>query len=415
MDDFHAKTCLRFVPRTTESNYLDIISDDQGCWSYVGMLGGMQPVSLERYNCVYRGTAIHELMHAVGFFHEHTRNDRDDYVTIHYENVMPGYARAFDKDTNWQYVGEDYNYASIMHYGTYIYSTDWGHLNTIEPTDPNVWLLNPSDKYSMEESDARQINTLYAAELRLVLLTAAVAAVAASPTIPLAAKAMYNPNLFQGDIKGVAGQEPGRERAAILGPDYLWPRGEVPYVFGSSITTHQSSIIQAGMKDFHAKTCLRFVPRTTESDYLEIVSNDQGCWSYVGTIGGMQRLSLDINGCIYTGTAIHELMHAVGFFHEHCRNDRDEYVTIHYENVIAGYAYAFDKDTNWQYVGENYNYASIMHYGTYSFSTNWGTLKTIVPTDPNIVLVEAYDKYTMAASDANQINTLYAAECARRQ
>ena len=45
--------------------------------------------------------------------------------------------------------------------------------------------------------------------LRLVVVAAAVAAAAASPTIPLAAKAMYNPELFQGDIKGIAGQEPG--------------------------------------------------------------------------------------------------------------------------------------------------------------------------------------------------------------
>ncbi|MPC14603.1 Astacin [Portunus trituberculatus] len=46
---------------------------------------------------------------------------------------------------------------------------------------------------------------------------------------------MYNPDLFQGDIKGIAGQEPGNERAAILGPQYLWSGGVVPYVFGSSI------------------------------------------------------------------------------------------------------------------------------------------------------------------------------------
>lgn len=53
-------------------------------------------------------------------------------------------------------------------------------------------------------------------------------------------------------------------------------------------------------------------------------------------IGNMQRLSLDVNGCIYVGTAIHELMHAVGFYHEHCRNDRDDYVTINYNNVQDG-------------------------------------------------------------------------------
>ncbi|XP_045128612.1 astacin-like [Portunus trituberculatus] len=250
--------------------------------------------------------------------------------------------------------------------------------------------------------------------LRLILLATAVAAVAASPAMPLAAKAMYNPDLFQGDIKGIAGQEPGHERAAILGPQYLWSGGVVPYVFGSSITSHQRDIILQGMNDFHAKTCVRFVERTTQHDYIEIVSNDSGCWSYVGSIGGKQRVSLDVNGCIYVGTAIHELMHAIGFYHEHCRNDRDNYVTIHYENVMTGLESQFDKDSYYQYVGEGYNYASIMHYGTYAFSIQWGVKKTIIPTDPNVVLVEAYDKYEMEQSDANQINNLYAAECARR-
>ncbi|MPC14607.1 Astacin [Portunus trituberculatus] len=47
-----------------------------------------------------------------------------------------------------------------------------------------------------------------------------------------------------------------------------------------------------GMNDFHAKACVRFVERTTQRhDYIEIVSNYEGCWSYVGSIGGKQRIS----------------------------------------------------------------------------------------------------------------------------
>lgn len=67
----------------------------------------------------------------------------------------------------------------------------------------------------------------------------------------------------------------------------------------------------------------------------------------------------------------------------------------------------FTKDTYWRYVGEGYNYYSIMHYGTYAFSTFPGVLPTIVPIDANVVLTEPYDKYEMAQSDANEINNLY--------
>nr|AAL99079.1 zinc proteinase Mpc1 [Paralithodes camtschaticus] len=243
--------------------------------------------------------------------------------------------------------------------------------------------------------------------MKLLLLAALVASVAGTPTIPQAAKAMYNPDLSEGDIKGIAGQEPGHERAAILGDQYLWSGGVVPYVFGSSVSSSEQSVILDGMADFHAKTCVRFQHRSGEADYIEIVTNDSGCWSYVGTIGGQQRVSLDTYGCIYIGTVIHELMHAIGFYHEHTRNDRDDYVVIDFSHVISGMESNFNKDTYWRYVGEDYNYASIMHYGTYAFSDNWGIDATIVPTDPNVILTEAYDKYEMAQSDANEINTLY--------
>ncbi len=43
------------------------------------------------------------------------------------------------------------------------------------------------------------------------------------------------------------------------------------------------------------------------------------------------------------GTVVHELMHAVGFYHEHSRYDRDKYVTVHFGNVKAGRQHNFDK------------------------------------------------------------------------
>lgn len=66
------------------------------CWSYVGRFGGTQIVSLQPPdekgpNCLgSEGRAIHELLHALGIFHEQSRADRDKFVKIHLENVIPG-------------------------------------------------------------------------------------------------------------------------------------------------------------------------------------------------------------------------------------------------------------------------------------------------------------------------------------
>nr|XP_037292155.1 astacin-like metalloprotease toxin 5 [Rhipicephalus microplus] len=88
-------TCLRFVERTWEEHYIHIYSGI-GCYSYVGRIGGQQALSLGR-ECLYEGTVVHELLHAAGFYHMHSRPDRDEYLDILWNNIDPEYIDHFDK------------------------------------------------------------------------------------------------------------------------------------------------------------------------------------------------------------------------------------------------------------------------------------------------------------------------------
>lgn len=56
------------------------------------------------------------MMHTVGFFHEQSRTDRDDYITIIWPNILPGMEGQFEKYTSatTQTLGTEYDYNSIM-------------------------------------------------------------------------------------------------------------------------------------------------------------------------------------------------------------------------------------------------------------------------------------------------------------
>lgn len=91
------------------------------------------------------------------------------------------------------------------------------------------------------------------------------------------------------------------------------------------------------MGEFRANTCIRFVPRTNERDFLSIENNKTGCWSIVGHVGGRQKINLQSPGClIKVGTIMHELMHVCGFMHEQSRPDRDQFIEINWDNIEEG-------------------------------------------------------------------------------
>ena len=113
------KTEFHFVKKGSDSNvkHNNFISfeDQGGCFSSVGMRGGGKQIISLGPNCTV-GNTIHEIGHSLGLWHEQSREDRDKYVKVIWQNIEQSKWHNFE-----QHIvdGDDiglYDYASIMHY-----------------------------------------------------------------------------------------------------------------------------------------------------------------------------------------------------------------------------------------------------------------------------------------------------------
>ncbi|EGV91962.1 Bone morphogenetic protein 1 [Cricetulus griseus] len=133
------------------------------CCSYVGRRGGgPQAISIGK-NCDKFGIVVHELGHVIGFWHEHTRPDRDRHVSIVRENIQPGQEYNFLKMEvqEVESLGETYDFDSIMHYARNTFSRGI-FLDTIVPKyEVNGVKPSIGQRTRLSKGDIAQARKLY--------------------------------------------------------------------------------------------------------------------------------------------------------------------------------------------------------------------------------------------------------------
>lgn len=160
MDEISKWTCIKFVQRTNQVDYLRILNDATGCWSYVGRIRGAQPLNLHnRGGCVSKGVSMHELLHAIGFFHSHSDLNRDNYIKVQFENIEDYAVSNFAAYSN-NYVtnyGHGYDYGSILHYGAMAFSKNGQP--TLVPLLPYNGVIG--QRAALSEKDILKVNAMY--------------------------------------------------------------------------------------------------------------------------------------------------------------------------------------------------------------------------------------------------------------
>jgi hypothetical protein len=226
------------------------------------------------------------------------------------------------------------------------------------------------------------------------------------PYVEVEGEAIAEGDIILGTVKEVTKQsadhlaDPNEQFGVALEQErYRWTNGTVPYVVKPGFAARDRKEITGAIAHWHAKTEIRLVPRTNQSNYVVFMPSNQ-CSSYVGMRGGAQPIKL-APGCSL-GNTIHEIAHAVGVWHEQGREDRDRFITVNFANIIPSAVGNFQRHVSDGVDVGSYDYGSLMHYGRKAFSRNGAD--TITPKRPGVTIGQ---RSGLSARDIATVRWMY--------
>merc|ERR550519_1545699 len=213
-----------------------------------------------------------------------------------------------------------------------------------------------------------------------------------------------------------------------------WSNAIVPYTIDAVFSTSERAVIAQGMRHIENSTCIRFVPRNGDHDYVEIYNGTGGCYASVNYWPGIGRTVVGLaDGCVSMYIVVHELLHILTIFHEQQRPDRDDYITIDWTNIQPGTGVAqYYKDA---WVGTDpatlgircsevnetkdyancwsggfvyacdmpYDYKSVMHYFATAFAID-GSKNIMTSLDPSVT---SFGSGELTSLDKKKLQCMY--------
>jgi hypothetical protein len=164
-DVIQQNTCIKLPEATDDDKDFVVYTKnlEGSCSSYPGYFKGQaHPINLAA-GCFNVGfaTAMHETIHALGFNHEQSRPDRDQYVRILFDKINPKNKRNFEIDPNLsETYGVPYDYDSVMHYPKDAFAKVDGETVIVTYKDPSKQdVIGQRDHLS--KGDALKLNRMY--------------------------------------------------------------------------------------------------------------------------------------------------------------------------------------------------------------------------------------------------------------